>query len=167
MLKLFSESSKKTFIKTTLKRPSKRYGTTPGIKIKRKQKLLIAVDTSGSIAVNELALFFGEINHIWRQSSEIMIVECDAAIQKKYDYKGTLPATIKGGGGTCFDPPINYGNTTYHPDAIIYFTDGYADEPKIKSRCPILWMITSDGITSKNWEFLPGRKIKFPKNLGH
>lgn len=162
MLKLFTESSRKTFVNNTLKRPSKRYGTVPGIKIRSKQKLLIALDTSGSIDENQLKVFFDEVYHIWKQSSEIMIVECDTIIQKQYVYKGQTPKIISGGGGTCFDSPINYANTHYRPDALIYFTDGFGPKPIYKSRCPILWMITSNGVLQENWDFLAGRKIKMP-----
>lgn len=162
MLKLFAESSRKTFVNNTLKRPSKRYGTNPGIKIRSKQKLLIALDTSGSIDENQLKVFFDEVYHIWKQSSEIMIVECDTIIQKQYIYKGKTPEITSGGGGTCFDDPINYANTQYRPDALIYFTDGFGPKPIYKSRCPILWMITSNGVVQENWDFLAGRKIKMP-----
>jgi len=162
MLKIFSESSRKTFVNNTLKRPSKRYGTTPGIKIRSKQKLLIALDTSGSIDENQLKAFFDEVYHIWKQSSEIMIVECDTIIQKQYVYKGQPPKIISGGGGTCFDDPIHYANIHYRPDALIYFTDGFGPQPIYKSRCPILWMITSNGVVQEKWNFLEGRKIKMP-----
>lgn len=162
MLKLFAENSRKTYVNNTLKRPSKRYGTTPGIKIRSKQKLLIALDTSGSINENHLKVFFEEVYHIWKQSSEIMIVECDTIIQKHYVYKGQTPKIISGGGGTCFDAPINYANTHYRPDALIYFTDGFGPRPKYKSRCPMLWMISSNGVTPEQWNDLVGRKIKMP-----
>lgn len=165
MLKLFAESSRKTYVNNTLKRPSKRYGTTPGIKIRSKQKLLIALDTSGSIDENQLKVFFDEVYHIWKQSSEIMIVECDTIIQKQYLYKGQIPKIISGGGGTCFDAPINYANTHYRPAALIYFTDGFGPKPIYKSRYPILWMITSNGVVQENWNFLVGRKIKMPDSL--
>jgi len=48
-LQLFSTSSRKTRIYHTEKRISKRFGTRLGIKIKRHQRLAVAVDTSGSI----------------------------------------------------------------------------------------------------------------------
>jgi len=66
VLRLFAESSAKTQIKNTIRRPSKRYGTTPGILVRNKQKILVAVDTSGSIRGNELDLFFKEIIHFGR-----------------------------------------------------------------------------------------------------
>ncbi|NJL13068.1 MAG: hypothetical protein HC913_08770 [Microscillaceae bacterium] len=58
VLRLFSNSSSATRLQNTIRRPSKRYGTTPGIKVKKKQKVLVALDTSGSIQTEELVHFF-------------------------------------------------------------------------------------------------------------
>lgn len=162
VLRLFTSSSSKTFIKNTLKRPSKRYGTTPGIKIKRKNKLLIAIDTSGSVSNEELSIFFGEIYHIWKQGAEIHVVECDTKIQKIYRYNGIPPKIIHGRGGTAFEEPIIYANEKLQPDCIVYFTDGYAPAPSTKTRFPILWMITKNGIdnSSQTWTDLKGRKVR-------
>ncbi len=162
ILKLFAESSTHTYLKNTLKRPSKRYGTTPGIKIKKRNKILVAVDTSGSIDIEDLSAFFGEIYHIWKKGAQVRIVECDCTIQRVYEYKGTTPIKVKGGGGTSFEAPIEYGNTKFVPDALIYLTDGYADTPKTSTRFPILWVISQAGLTeeSREWNNLRGRKIK-------
>ena len=163
VLKLFAESSAKTKIKNTIKRKSKRYGTFPGIKIRRLKKLLVAIDTSGSVSIEEIALFFSEIYHIWRSGAEIRVVECDTQISREYDYKGITPSFVTGRGGTDFNAPIEYGNDEYSPDALVYFTDGYAPIPVIKSRHPILWVFTKNGISPKNELFkkFPGRKAKF------
>jgi len=162
VIKLFSESSSKTKIKTTLKRPSKRYGTVPGIKVRRLRKLLIAVDTSGSINKDELSVFFNEIYHIWRKGAEIEVVECDTRIQRTYKYQGKSPKFVKGAGGTDFNAPIAYGNTDYFPDGLIYFTDGLAPPPNERPRYPLLWVISKGGIAAQSPEFslLPGRKAK-------
>ncbi len=162
ILRIFAASSSRTYLKNTIRRPSKRYGTTPGIKVKNRQKLLVAIDTSGSVNNEELRIFFGELYHIWRQGAEIFVVECDAAIHNTYFYRGTPPDHISGRGGTDFNAPIEYANEKYHPDAIVYFTDGYAPVPKIKNRAPMLWMITSNGLKEKQgvWDRLPGRKVK-------
>ena len=160
VLKLFSESSSKTKIKNTLKRPSKRYGTTPGIKIKHHQKLLIAIDTSGSISEEEYHDFFSELYHIWKRGSIVRVVECDAEIQHVYDYKGITPKVIHGGGGTDFNPPIVYANNVFNPDALIYFTDGHAAVPTVQAKVPVLWVISREGITPNDeiFENLIGRK---------
>jgi predicted metal-dependent peptidase len=163
VLRLFANSSSRTRIKNTIKKPSKRYGTSPGIKIKNHNKLLVALDTSGSVNEEELRSFFGELFHIRKQGAEIFIVECDTDIHDSYYYSGKMPDLISGRGGTCFDKPIQYANEVYFPDALIYFTDGYADEPAIECRVPILWMISANGLDEESWDYLPGRKVKMNK----
>ncbi len=162
VLRLFAESSSRTYLKNTIRRVSKRYGTVPGLKLKKKHKILVAVDTSGSVNNAELKEFFAEIYHIWKQGAEVFVVECDAAIHHKYYYKGFPPESISGRGGTDFNEPIRFANEEYIPDAIIYFTDGYAPVPHVISRKPILWVITSNGISTEDeiYQNLPQRKIK-------
>jgi predicted metal-dependent peptidase len=160
ILRLFTNSSSRTRIKNTLRRPSKRYGTNPGIKVKKKQKILVAIDTSGSISREELQEFFNEIYHIWRQGAQIFVVECDAAIANQYFYTGKTPQTVSGGGGTAFEPPIHYANDIYRPDALIYFTDAYGANPDVKPICPILWLISKNGANVDGIREFPGRKVK-------
>jgi len=165
VLRIFTASSSRTRLKNTIRRPSKRYGTTPGIKIQSKQKILVAIDTSGSVQEDELKEFFGELYHIWKQGAEIYVVECDTQIHNQYLYKGLPPEVVSGRGGTDFNAPIQFANEEYLPDAIVYFTDGYASEPEVISRKPILWMVTSNGIDEDSWDFLPGRKVKMVKQV--
>ncbi len=165
VMRLFAASSNRTYLKNTIRRPSKRYGTTPGIKVKRKQKVLVAIDTSGSIQMDELNEFFNEIYYIWRQGAEVLVVECDVKIHRQYQFKGTLPKLVLGRGGTDFNAPLQFANEEYIPDAIFYFTDGYAAVPEVKCRRPILWVISSNGMNKGEgvWEQLPGRIVKIEK----
>lgn len=165
VLRIFTASSSRTRLRNTIRRPSKRYGTTPGIKIQAKQKILVAIDTSGSVNQNELKEFFGELYYIWKQGAEIYVVECDTDIHNQYLYKGSPPEVISGRGGTNFDAPIEFANEEYLPDAIVYFTDGYAPAPTVVARKPILWMVTHQGIDSDAWDFLPGRKVKMAQQV--
>lgn len=57
VLRLFAESAAKTHLKNTIKRPSKRYGTVPGLKIRHRQRLVVVIDTSGSIGKDDLDTF--------------------------------------------------------------------------------------------------------------
>lgn len=159
-LRLFSSNSRRTRIYHTMKRISKRYGTRPGIKIKRYQKMAIAVDTSGSVSDQELGLFFSEIHGMWKQGAEIDIYESDAAVQRHYPYKGKLPEFVSGRGGTAFDPVFNFlrKNRQLQYDGCIYLTDGYAPEPKIRPPCKLMWVITPDGDAGDHLKF--GRVIK-------
>ncbi|MFK8007107.1 MAG: VWA-like domain-containing protein [Saprospiraceae bacterium] len=162
LLRLFATSSNSTFIKNTIRRPSKRYGTVPGVKVKRRNRLLLAIDTSGSVPNEDLVIFFAEIYFIWKQGAEIQIVECDTHIHQTYNYKGITPVKVHGRGGTSFDAPVKYGNEKFHPDALIYFTDGYASPPSMLPRYPVLWIITSNGMEENDelWNKLPGKKLK-------
>ena len=140
-LKIFVASSQKSYLKNTISRVSRRYATTPGIKIKHRNKLCVVIDTSGSLSDADLSKYFHEIYHIWKQGCEVMIVECDVEIQQVYAYKGRQPNYVQGRGGTDFNAPIAYNNDVYKGDALIYFTDGQAPSPKVKSRVPIFWLI--------------------------
>ena len=36
-------------------------------------------------------MFFNEVHSMWQNGAEIEVIECDAAVQKIYDYKGKFP----------------------------------------------------------------------------
>ncbi len=160
-LRLFVGAGQRTFLQNTLRKVSRRYGTNPGLRIRNKHKLLIAVDTSASIADAELQAFFQEIQHIWCLGTEIFILECDTQINNAYIYRGTIPAVVAGRGGTHFDAAIEYANQQSNADAVVYFTDGLGPAPSLPCRKPLLWMISGgkQGGDEHNWEHLPGRKI--------
>ena len=148
-LRLFSNSSRRTRIRATGSRESKRFGTFPGIKIKSFQRMAVAVDTSGSVPDSDLSRFFSEIHGMWRQGAEIVVIECDATVQKVWDYKGHFPDRVAGRGGTVFDPVFRYlrEQRMARFDGCIYLTDGEAAPPSIKPPCKLLWVVTSDGMT--------------------
>lgn len=156
-LRLFAASGSSTFLKSTIRRPSKRYGTVPGIRLHRRRELAVAVDTSGSISAGDMARFFREIHQIWRQGARISIVECDTAIRRSYPYKGVAPHTTSGRGGTRFDAPLEWANER-RPDALLYFTDGKAPAPQWPARMPLLWVIASNG--ASDLRHLPGKHIQ-------
>ena len=159
-LKIFSSSSRRTKVKFTVKRISKRYGTRPGVKIQRSQKIAVAIDTSGSISLDELNMFFNEVHSMWQNGAEIEVIECDAAVLKTYNYKGKFPEFIHGRGGTNFDPVFAYINKNRNVlyDGCIYLTDGYAAAPEIKPRCKLFWVITPEGSIGSHLKF--GRALQ-------
>jgi len=167
-LRLFTNSSRRTRVTINQQRESKRFESLPGLrrypglKIKRFQHMLVAIDTSGSVSTRELALFFAEIHGMWRQGAQVDIIECDAAVQRVYPYKGRLPDAIMGRGGTAFDPVFRWlkDHRKLRYDGCIYLTDGYAAAPEIKPPCRLLWVVTSDGDVGPHLRF--GRTIKLP-----
>jgi len=161
-LRLFAASSTTTSVRNTIRRPSRRYGTVPGSKVQPRQKILAAIDSSGSLPASQLSHFMAEIHRLWQQRAEVRIAECDRELQRVYDYRGQPPTQVQGRGGTSFEPPILYANQNYHPDALVYFTDGFGAVPQQRCRCPLLWLISPDGIGPQHdtWHALPGQVIK-------
>lgn len=159
LLRLFTSSHGKTYVAHTMKRISKRFGTRPGIRIRRLNRVVVVIDTSGSIDNSTLQLFMAEVQGIRRTGAEITLIESDCAVQQVYMYRRGREVAIKGGGGTNFDPAFEYINSGRSGsfDACIYLTDGVAPAPTIKPRPPLLWILTPDG---KNDEHLKwGRRV--------
>jgi predicted metal-dependent peptidase len=148
LLRLFASMNGRSYVAHTMKRISKRYGTRPGIKIKRLWKIAVVIDTSGSIDQVTLQLFINEINHIHRCGADITLIQCDAAVQEVVTYKPSMTVTVKGGGGTNFDPVLELiKKSKNNYSGVIYFTDGYAPSPTIKIKQSLIWVITPDGKT--------------------
>ena len=133
-------------LKKTRKKESIRFPDASAVKYRKKSKILVAVDTSGSVNDKEICDFFSEINHIYKAGAEIDICEADAAVEKVYRYNGKWDMSITGRGGTSFDPPCQYFNEHRDYTMMIYFTDGYAPLPSMRIRNnKIIWIITSNG----------------------
>jgi predicted metal-dependent peptidase len=145
---------------------SRRYGVSPGIKIKRKHRLLVALDTSGSVRAEELQLFFQEIHRLFRQGVEIEILECDVDIQRRYPYKGWPPEAVAGRGDTNYQPAIELFNEETDFGGLIYFTDGEGPPPFVEPKRPMLWVISREG-ERKKYEGFPGKIVPMAKNVQH
>jgi predicted metal-dependent peptidase len=141
----------------TRKRPNRRYADYEGNKNIYRLKVLVGLDTSGSIDDEILAMFFGQVERIKSMGLDIQIAECDAALGNCYKYK-KAPKKVSGRGGTCFKPVFTYAKK-YKPDVVIYLTDGYA-EKNWKNRIPTMWVITPGGDTSG---FRFGRVVEMKK----
>jgi len=148
ILKRFVAKANKSCTTFTMKRFSRRFGVRPGLKKQQKLHLLLAVDTSGSVADDQYVAFFGEINGMHRAGCDVTVAECDHGIQAVYPYKPKMKLERSGYGGTSFDPVFSWVNEERMArkiDAILYLTDGYACEPTIKVKVPVLFVLTTDG----------------------
>jgi predicted metal-dependent peptidase len=145
-LRMFSASNRNAGLRNTVRRRSKRYGTFPGVRVQRRQRLAVCVDTSGSISDQTLAEFFAEIHQIWRTGAEVHVFEVDAALQRRWPYRGVAPADCAGRGGTRFDPGLRaVRETTPRFDACVYLTDGHGPAPTVSPGVPLMWVVTPDG----------------------
>ena len=111
-------------------------------------KIVVAIDTSGSVSSREIAQIFNEIFAILaKRRYVITVIECDSEIQRIYLVRkpSDIKLDVAGRGGTLFTPVIEHINSDrYYRDALlIYFTDGYGED---KIPRPLtyrnLWIIT-------------------------
>ncbi len=141
VLKVFNASCGRTVLRTTRRKESRRFEGNPGRRIKRLRKVVVAIDTSGSIDEKLLSEFWNEILGIYKSGTALTILECDARIQNEYELRKPMHVpSFKGGGGTSFDPVVKWVNKTPGYNGLIYFTDGYGPSPA-RCRVPVLWCI--------------------------
>ena len=156
-LRRFSGGSTKIYTKKTRRKFNKRYDENPGLKIKPKRHILVAIDTSGSVSKDELNEFLGEMYHIQKTGTEITVVQADTAISHIEKFNHRKDFQVYGRGGTCFQPVIDYYNeNTSKYTCLFYFTDGEASAPT-KAKGRMLWVLSS---TSNINEDLIGPQIK-------
>lgn len=111
--------------------------------------LVLALDTSGSIATHELEEFAAEINAIkGALQARITLLACDARLADGGPWifepwePVCLPATLHGGGGTDFAPVFDWvEDAGLRPDALVYFTDAEAAFPPVPPPYPVIWLI--------------------------
>jgi predicted metal-dependent peptidase len=111
-------------------------------------EIIVAIDTSGSVSVDELQEMLSEIESIRDtfKPEKLTIIDCDAKIHNIFKiekYDNILDLQFKGNGGTDFQPVIDYCNE-HEPEVLIYFTDLYADIVKDVGDYPVLWICTSN-----------------------
>jgi hypothetical protein len=84
----------------------------PGLKIRQKTHILVGIDTSGSLNVDDdLPMVFNELYHLAKREVEITVVEIDEWIQRIYPFPHpeAVPE-VKGRGGTDFNELLKYAN---------------------------------------------------------
>jgi len=156
-LRRFTGVSTKVFTKKIRRKENRRYEDNPGLKIKMRQHMLLAIDTSGSVSDTELAEFMNEIHHIYKVGVDITVVQCDTSIKSIEPYRGKNEINVLGRGGTEFDPVLDYYNANLKKyTSLVYFTDGEC-YTSVKPRSKVLWVLSER--SSMN-EDLPGQVIR-------
>ena len=161
-LRRFALRSRGSRRQSSLRRPSRRYGTWPGSYRKHQQQLIIVIDTSASLKIAEIRQFFRQIDLLWQAGTSLTIIECDDQVRRHYAYRGQMPEQIKGRGQTRFAPALQYATEHFSFDGLIYFSDGYGTSFNLSIDYPLLWVISSAGIETahQNWNKLPGNIVK-------
>jgi len=114
-------------------------------------KIVIAIDSSGSIDDKLLGLFLGEVESIMNMFSnfEIDLIIADAKVQEHTVlYPGDkINKTIKGGGGTNFLETFNYiEQNIQNINLFLYFTDGAGKFPISKYSFETIWVLSNDEV---------------------
>ena len=153
----FSGTSSRIYTKKLRRKENRKFEDNPGLKIKMKKHVLLAIDTSGSVSDNEVKEFMGEMKHIHKTGVAMTLAQCDTSIRKIEEYNGSNELNIEGRGGTEFDPVLDYFNANLRTyTSLIYFTDGECNAT-VKPQAPVLWVLSE--CSSINDE-LPGKVIK-------
>jgi predicted metal-dependent peptidase len=153
----FTGVSTKIYTKKIRRKENRKYESNPGLKIKMKQHMLLAIDTSGSVSDTELEEFMNEIQHIYKTGVEITIIQCDTIIRCIEPYKGSFKLVTQGRGGTEFNPVVEYYNANLKKyTSLVYFTDGECTVD-VKPKAPVLWVLSERSYMN---DTLPGKVIK-------
>ena len=156
-IRRFTGVSTKVFTKKIRRKENRRFSDNPGLKIKMKQHMLLAIDTSGSVSDSELQEFMGEIHHIYKVGVDVTVVQCDTSIKSIEPYKGKHEINVSGRGGTEFDPVLDYYNANQKKyTSLVYFTDGEC-YTSVVPKGNVLWVLSE---RSHMNEGLPGKVIK-------
>ncbi len=155
IVRKFAGSAIRTKITSSYHKINKRFPGNPGMRIKHLTKLLVAIDTSGSVDAVQLNQFFAQIEFIRKSGCEVMLVHADTAVARVEKFKGLKDhQSVFGRGGTDFDAVIDYFNEHRNEyKALIYFTDGYASAPTSIPLGKVLWVFPNNVEVNTN---LPG-----------
>ena len=132
----------------------------PGTRRDYKSRLLLAIDTSGSVSERELSAFLAEMNGmVDNVLCEYICFDTQLYGKPKPFTKKASSIQIEGRGGTDFHPVIEYVNE-HNYDGLIMFTDGYAPfPPKPKSR--VMWVVLGE---NNPVQFPYGKRLAIPKD---
>ncbi len=156
-IRRFTGVSTKVFTKKIRRKENRRFDANPGLKVKMRQHMLLAIDTSGSVSDSELKEFMSEIYHIYKCGVDVTVIQCDTNIRSIEPYKGKFEMSAFGRGGTEFDPVLEYFNENQKKyTSLVYFTDGEC-WTSVRPKGNVLWVLSE---RSHMNDSLPGKVIK-------
>jgi len=133
----------------TYMRPSSRRGDPAVYPSLRSAQLniVVALDISGSISNSEINEFMSEVDSIKAQMrARITLLVCDSKLDGPWIFEPwdefTMPKKFKGGGGTRFNPVIEWAEAQDEaPNLIVYFTDAQGEFPEQEPTFPVVWLV--------------------------
>ncbi|WP_320008867.1 VWA-like domain-containing protein [Maridesulfovibrio sp.] len=123
----------------------------PSLSTEQLPEIVLAVDTSGSIAPDELDQFATELSSILETyETTVRVLWCDLEITGEQLFsRADLPLELQaeGGGGTDFRPVFNWIEQNYiDPACLVYLSDMECGQfPEHEPDYPVLWARTGGG----------------------
>jgi len=119
-------------VKRTWSRPSRKIPNSyPGKETLKLGKVVVLVDTSGSIGQKELQQFVGEVYGIAKEVAEVVVIPWDAKayepiVMKSYRDIEKVKVGLKGGGGTIIRPALELVDKKFNDtQQIVILSDWY------------------------------------------
>jgi len=151
----FAGRSIKLYTKKTRRKESIRIKGNPGLRLKQRKHILAGIDTSGSVSTAELKEFLHEMHHLKKTGNDVTVLQFDTQITDIKEFNPRHDFTVKGRGGTCFQPGTDYYRENIkNYSCYIVFTDGEAPPPENAPK-DILWVVSSRGDKS----YLDGKGV--------
>lgn len=146
VLSFFIKASQRAERYSSIRRINRRYPYIhAGKRVRRRAKIAVCIDQSGSVDDEMLGLFFAELNKL-AKIAEFTVVPFDDEVFEDKIYVWKKDEQRKRErvlcGGTDFDAPTKWVNENKF-DACMILTDMYAPKPK-PCKVPRLWVTTED-----------------------
>ena len=123
-------------VKRTWTRPSRKHPAFPGKELLKMDKVVVLVDTSGSISEKEFQQFITEVYSIVKDVAEVVVVPWDATVYEEQVIRragDVKKLKVKGGGGTVIRPALELVDRKYPGSLVVILSDWHIadlDEPK-------------------------------------
>ena len=130
----------------TWSRRNRRELPLPGIR-KKSKKIVVTVDTSGSIGDDDIKAFFGQIEKIVKDYSQMTLIQWDTAVKNVSQYRKGDWRKIKvhGRGGTDVQDLYNHVHEKMKNTSILVnFTDGYFNWDIDHYGIPTIWVFNGE-----------------------
>jgi len=118
----------------------------PGCRDEKVGRVVVALDTSGSMSQELLGEVIAEIRPLMEQVLDLDLIVADAKVHEVVSLDG-LPSWLRrgavaGGGGTSHVPVFDWiGRNGNRPDLFIGLTDLHTELPRRRPDYPVLWVV--------------------------
>ena len=163
ILRRFRANTKSRLTKLTRSKRNRRYGIrVSGRKYLKKWNVLVALDTSGSMGMDLIQEVLAEVYSMAEDGTVVDLVQFDGDVRDfklGLEQKDVKKLTVKGGGGTLFQPVIDWAVKNGPAlgrdwDCVVCLTDGGlcdGDSLVDKLKKPTLWVCPDNYGCSANF----------------